>query len=147
MLRVKRVQICWNIILLHGAVTMACDSLTYSVTHWHILFSDFVYCPIFDVAWHFGSRLCFLLQVRKTPTMVDPLKAPYTLRLTVQLNCVKKLYENWTECSLAQHRFPIRFVSSVGLLVRVTMVDIKKAVVCCLLATSALTLSEKRKKT
>jgi hypothetical protein len=47
--------------------------------------------------------------------------------------------------------FPIRFVrfvlvSSVCLLVRVTMVDKNKAVVCCLLATSAITLSEKKKR-
>jgi hypothetical protein len=38
------------------------------------------------------------------------------------------------------------FVSSVCLLVRVTMVDKNKAVVCCLLATSAIMLSEKKKK-
>jgi hypothetical protein len=37
------------------------------------------------------------------------------------------------------------FVSSVCLLVRVTMVDKNKAVVCCLLATSAIMLSEKYK--
>ena len=37
------------------------------------------------------------------------------------------------------------FVSSVRL-VRVTMVDKNKAVVCCLLATSAVMLSEKKKK-
>ena len=37
------------------------------------------------------------------------------------------------------------FVSSVCLLVRVTVVDKNKAVVCCLLATSAIMLSEKRK--
>ena len=58
--------------------------------------------------------------------------------------------KNWTECSLAQHRFCIRFVSflvsSVRLLVCVTMVDKNKAVVCCLLATSAITLSEKKKR-
>jgi len=36
------------------------------------------------------------------------------------------------------------FVSSVCLLVRVTMVDKYKAVVCCLLATSVITLSEKK---
>ena len=50
---------------------------------------------------------------------------------------------------MAQHKFPIRFVhffvSSVCLLVRVTMVDKHKAVVCCLLATSAIMLSEKKK--
>jgi hypothetical protein len=61
-------------------------------------------------------------------------------------NCKK----NCTECSLAQHRLPIRFVStfvsSVCLLVRVTMVDKNKAVVCCLLATSAIMLSEKKKR-
>ena len=34
------------------------------------------------------------------------------------------------------------FVSSVCLLVRVTLVDKNKAVVCCLLATSAIMLSE-----
>jgi hypothetical protein len=54
------------------------------------------------------------------------------------------------ECtSLAQHRFPIRcvsfFVSSMCLLVRGTIVDKNKAVVCCLLATSALMVSENKK--
>ena len=38
------------------------------------------------------------------------------------------------------------FVSSVCLLVRVTMVDKNKAVVCPLLATSAIMLSEKMKR-
>jgi len=38
------------------------------------------------------------------------------------------------------------FVSSASLLVRVTMVDKTKAVVCCLLATSARMLSEKKKR-
>jgi len=38
------------------------------------------------------------------------------------------------------------FVSSVCLLVRVTMVDKNKAVVCCLLATSVIMLSEKEEK-
>jgi hypothetical protein len=37
------------------------------------------------------------------------------------------------------------FVSSACLLVRVTMVDKNKAVVCCLLATSAIMLFEKKK--
>ena len=58
--------------------------------------------------------------------------------------------KNWTECSLAQHRFPIWFVSffvsSVCLLVSVTVVDKNKAVVCCLLATSAIMLFEKKKR-
>ena len=36
------------------------------------------------------------------------------------------------------------FVSSVCLLVRVTVVDKNKAVVCCLLATSAIVLSENK---
>ena len=76
---------------------------------------------------------------------VHILRVPYT-----KLNYAVKLYKNWTECSLAQHMFPIRFVSlfasSVCLLVRVTMVDKNKAVVCCLLATSAIMLSEKKKR-
>jgi len=76
------------------------------------------------------------------------LRAPYTLIWTMQFNCVKNCTKNWTEYSLAQHRFPIRFVrifvSSLCLLVRVTVVDKNKAVVCCLLATSALMLSEKK---
>ena len=50
---------------------------------------------------------------------------------------------------MAQHRFPIKFVScfvsSVCLLVRVTLVDKNKAVVCCVLATSAKMLSERKK--
>ena len=69
----------------------------------------------------------------------------------MQFNCVKKNFaKNWTECSLAQHTFPIwsvnLFVSSVCLLVHVTMVDKNKAVVCWLLATSAIMLSEKKKR-
>jgi hypothetical protein len=67
----------------------------------------------------------------------------------VQFNFVEKLHENWTECSLAQHRFPIRsvsfFVSSVCLLVHVTMMDKNKAVICCLLVTSATMLTENEK--
>ena len=38
------------------------------------------------------------------------------------------------------------FVTSACLLVRVTMVDKNRAVVCCLLATSAIMLSEKNKR-
>jgi hypothetical protein len=38
------------------------------------------------------------------------------------------------------------FVSSVFLLVRLTVVDKNMAVVCCLLATSAIMLSEKKKR-
>ena len=38
------------------------------------------------------------------------------------------------------------YVGSVCLLVRVTVVDKNKAVVCCLLATSAIMLSEKLKR-
>jgi len=38
------------------------------------------------------------------------------------------------------------FVNSVCLLVRVTMVDKNKTVVCCLLATSTIMLSEKKKR-
>jgi hypothetical protein len=50
---------------------------------------------------------------------------------------------------VAQHRFPIRFVSfcvSSVCLVRVTMVDKNMGVVCCLLVTSAIILSEKKKR-
>jgi hypothetical protein len=68
----------------------------------------------------------------------------------MQFNCVKNCTKNWTECSLAQHRFPIRFfsfiVSSVRLLVRVTMADKNKSVVCCLLVTSTMMLSKKKKR-
>jgi len=44
------------------------------------------------------------------------------------------------------HRVCQFFVSSVCLLVRVTMVDKNKAVICFLLATSVIMLSEKKKK-
>ena len=44
------------------------------------------------------------------------------------------------------HKICQIFISSVCLLVRVTVVDKNKAVVCCLLATSAITLSEKKKR-
>jgi hypothetical protein len=57
-----------------------------------------------------------------------------------------------TELNILWHRtgFPTRLsvflVSSVCLLVRVIMVDKNKAVVCCLLATSAIMLSENKKR-
>ena len=60
--------------------------------------------------------------------------------------CKKNCTKNWTECSLVQHGFLIRFVSSVCLLVRVTTVDKNNAVVCRLLTTSAIMLSEKKKR-
>ena len=44
------------------------------------------------------------------------------------------------------HQVCYFFISSVRLLVRVTMVDKNKAAVCCLLATSAIMLSEKKKR-
>jgi hypothetical protein len=44
------------------------------------------------------------------------------------------------------HQVSQFFVSSVCLLLRVTVVDKNKAVVCCLLATSAIRLSEKKKR-
>ena len=86
------------------------------------------------------------------PLLHPSVKGPIRPKLNVQFNCVKRnCTKNWTECSLAQRRFPTRFcqfffVSSVCLLVRVTMVDKNKAVVCCLLAISAIMLSEKKKR-
>jgi hypothetical protein len=71
-------------------------------------------------------------------------KSNCAVYLCEKKNCTK----SWTECSQAQHRFLIRsvsfFWSVLCLLVRVTMVDKNKAVVCCLLATSATMLSEKK---
>jgi hypothetical protein len=64
--------------------------------------------------------------------------------------CEKKARK--TELNVFWHStgFPsglsVFFVSSVCLLARVTKVDKNKAVVCCLLATSAIMLSEKKKK-
>jgi hypothetical protein len=54
---------------------------------------------------------------------------------------------NWMFSDTAQfsHQVCQFFPSSVCLLVRVTMVDKNKAVVCCLLATSVIMLSEKKK--
>ena len=49
--------------------------------------------------------------------------------------------KNRTECTLT-HQVRQFFVSSVCLLVLVTMVVKNKAVVCCLLATLAIMLSE-----
>jgi hypothetical protein len=48
--------------------------------------------------------------------------------------------------ALFSHQFCHIFVSSVSLLVRVTMVDTNKAVVCSLLATSAIMLAERKKR-
>jgi hypothetical protein len=68
----------------------------------------------------------------------------------VQLNCVKNALK--TELNVFWHStgFPsglsVFFVSYVCLLVRVTTVDKNKAVVYCLLATSAIMLSENKKR-
>ena len=51
----------------------------------------------------------------------------------------------FSDTAQVSHQVCQFFVSSVCL-VRVTMVDKNKAVVCCLLATSAIMLSEKRKR-
>ena len=65
-------------------------------------------------------------------------------------NCVKTARK--TELNVLWHStgFPsvlsVFFFSSVCLLVRVTMVDKNMAVVCCLLAISAIMLSEKKKR-
>jgi hypothetical protein len=65
----------------------------------------------------------------------------------VQFNCVKKLHEK-TELNVVWHRTGFvsgvcqYFVSSVC----VTVVDKHRAVVCCLLATSAIMLSGKKKR-
>jgi len=37
-----------------------------------IFFLDFVHRLMFDEARRFGSQLCFRLQARKAPTLVDP---------------------------------------------------------------------------
>jgi hypothetical protein len=89
------------------------------------------------------------------------LTVPYTLKGPIHskephtlLNCEvllrKKLHEklNWVFSGTTQvfHQVCQFFVSSVCLLVRMTMVDKNKAVVCCLLATSAIMLSEKMKR-
>jgi len=64
----------------------------------------------------------------------------------VQFNCVKKLHEK-TELDVLWHRtgFPSG-LSVLCLLVHMTMVDKNKAVICCFLATSAIMLSEKKKR-
>jgi len=71
----------------------------------------------------------------------------------VQFNCVKKKKTaRKIELNVLWHSagFPsgllVFFVSSVCLLVRVTMVDKNKAVVCCLLVTSAKMLTQKKKR-
>ena len=67
----------------------------------------------------------------------------------MQFNCVKNSRK--TELNVLWHStgFPLGlsvFFGPVYLLVRVTMVDKNKAVVCCLPATSAIMLSEKKKR-
>ena len=67
----------------------------------------------------------------------------------MQFNCVKNCTKNCTKCSLHSTGFPlvlpVFFVSSMCLFVHVTMMDKNKAVLCCLLSTSAIMLSEKKK--
>ena len=69
----------------------------------------------------------------------------------MQFNCVIKTARK-AELNVVWHStsFPsslsVFFVSSVCLLVRVTTMDKNKAVVCCLLATSAIILTEFRKR-
>jgi len=79
-------------------------------------------------------------------------KGPMHPQLNPAFNCVKILHEkpNWMFADTAQFS-PLKFVglgffiSSVCLLVHVTVVDKNKAVVCCLLTTLAIMLSDKKK--
>ena len=70
----------------------------------------------------------------------------------MQFNRVKKKLSRKTELNVLWYStgfssgLSVLFVSSVCLLVRVTMVDKNKTVVCCLLATSAIMLTEKKKR-
>jgi hypothetical protein len=48
----------------------------------------------------------------------------------------------FSDTAQVSHQFCHFFVSSVCLLVLVTVVDKNKAVICCLIATSAIMLSE-----
>jgi hypothetical protein len=83
-------------------------------------------------------------------TVQTTLKGP----IHFKLNCTVKLCKNTarkTELDVLWHstfpnRFVSFFVSSVCLLVRVTVVDINKAVVSCLIATSAIMLSKNKKR-
>jgi hypothetical protein len=52
----------------------------------------------------------------------------------------------FSDTAQVSHQVCLFFISFVYLLVRVTMVDENKAVVCCWLATSAIMLSEKKKR-
>ena len=58
--------------------------------------------------------------------------------------------KNWTECSLEKHRFPIKFViffvSYVCFIVRVTVEDKNKAVICYLLAPIGHNVIRKKEK-
>jgi hypothetical protein len=75
---------------------------------------------------------------------------PIHFKLNGAVYPCKKLHEKlnlmFSDSAQVYHQGCQFFVSSVCLLVRVTMVDKNKAVVCCLLATSAVMLSEKTKK-
>ena len=68
----------------------------------------------------------------------------------MQFNCVKKTARRteimFSGTAQVLHQVNQFFVSSVCLLLRVTMVDKNKAVICCLLPTSAKMLSEKKKR-
>jgi uncharacterized membrane protein len=66
----------------------------------------------------------------------------------VQFNCVKKKTAQKTELNVLWHSTGLPsglliFVSSVCLLAHVTKVDLNKAIVCCLLAASAMISSKK----
>jgi hypothetical protein len=81
---------------------------------------------------------------------MNRLKGPIHSKLNCAVYLCKKLDEklNWVFSSTAQvsHQICQFVVSSVCLLVCVTIVDKNKAVVCCLLATLAIMLSEKKKR-
>ena len=68
----------------------------------------------------------------------------------MQFNCVKDCAKNELNVLWHSTGFPsglsVFLVSSLCLLVRVTVVDKNKAVLCCLLATSVVMLSEKKKR-
>ena len=80
---------------------------------------------------------------------LQSLKGPHNLRLNCAVYLCKKTARK-TELNVLWHStgFPsgVSIFLSVLCVVRVTMVDKNKAVVCCFLATSAIMLSEKKQR-
>jgi hypothetical protein len=119
-------------------------------------YQEFVSCPLnksLVVHWNKYNVFSYTFHM---PLGLHPfvfgtccLRAPYTLSWTVQFNCIKKLHgkRNWMFSGTAQVFHQVcQFLQFCVYSCACDHAGWNKAVICCLLATSAIMLTEKKER-